>query len=32
MTIILATLEDLLSLMIYAKIQPIGILSSGEAF
>ena len=29
-TVILATLEDLLSPMICAKIQPLGILSSGE--
>ena len=29
-TIILATLVDLLSPMIYAKIQPQGILGSGE--
>ena len=30
MTFILAILVDLLSPMIYAKIQPQGILSSGE--
>ena len=30
MTIILATLVDLPSPMIYAKIQPLGILESGE--
>ena len=32
MTIILAILVDLSSIMIYAKIQPQGILGSGEDF
>ena len=30
MTIILAILVDILSLMIFAKIQPLGTLGSGE--